>query len=137
MPGLVLNCSALQRTVLIAAFFRLFSEIAIGASWGVTLFAETRTSGGYPTLVYSILLNIATKLELRKATHAAKLELLEATLVTLESYKRRCTVGILCPMRNVPGCIAMSRPTAHCSHRRIFQVILGNRHWGELGGFPL
>ena len=54
-------------------------------------FAETRTSGGYPTLVYSILLNIATKLELRKATHAAKLELLEATLVTLESYKRRCT----------------------------------------------
>ena len=33
------------------------------------LFAETRTSGGYPTLVYSILLNIATKLELRKATH--------------------------------------------------------------------
>ena len=56
------------------------------------LFAETRTSGGYPTLVYSMLLNIATKLELRKATHAAKLELLEATLVTLESYKRRCTV---------------------------------------------
>ena len=55
-------------------------------------FAETRTSGGYPTLVYSILLNIGTKLELRKATHAAKLELLEATLVTLESYKRRCTV---------------------------------------------
>ena len=55
-------------------------------------FAETRTSGGYPTLVYSILLNIATKLELWKATHAAKLELLEATLVTMESYKRRCTV---------------------------------------------
>ena len=50
-------------------------------------FAETRTSGGYPALVYSIL-----KLELRKATHAAKLELLEATLVALESYKRRCTV---------------------------------------------
>ena len=45
-----------------------------------------------PTLVYSILLNIATKLELRKATRAVKLELLEATLVTLESYKRRCTV---------------------------------------------
>ena len=56
-------------------------------------FAETRTSGGYPTLVYSILLNIATQLELRKATHAAKLELLEATLVALESYKRRCTVA--------------------------------------------
>ena len=56
-------------------------------------FAETRTSGGYPTLGYSILLNIATNLELRKATHAAKLELLEATLVALESYKRRCTVG--------------------------------------------
>ena len=55
-------------------------------------FAETRTSGGCPTLVYSILLNIATKLELQKATHGAKLELLEATLVTLESYKRRCTV---------------------------------------------
>ena len=53
------------------------------------LFAETRTSGGYPTLVYSILLNIARKLELRKVTHAAKLELLEATLVALESYKRR------------------------------------------------
>ena len=33
-----------------------------------------------------------TKLELQKATHGAKLELLEATLVTLESYKRRCTV---------------------------------------------
>ena len=59
------------------------------------LFAETRTSGGYPTLVYSILLNIGTKLELRKATHAAKLELLEATLVTLESYERRCTVLLL------------------------------------------
>ena len=58
-------------------------------------FAETRTSGGYPTLVYSILLNIATKLELRKATHAAKLELLEATLVALESYKRRRTVHTL------------------------------------------
>ena len=58
-------------------------------------FAGTRTSGGYPTPVYSILLNIATKLELRKATHAAKLELLEATLVTLElSYKRRCTVPL-------------------------------------------
>ena len=57
------------------------------------LFAETRTSGGYPTLVHIILLNIATKLELRKATHAAKLELLEATLVALESYKRRCTVA--------------------------------------------
>ena len=42
--------------------------------------------------MYSILLNIATKLELQKATHGAKLELLEATLVTLESYKRRCTV---------------------------------------------
>ena len=56
-------------------------------------FAGTRTSGGYPTPVYSILLNIATKLELRKATHAAKLELLEATLVALESYKRRCTVS--------------------------------------------
>ena len=55
-------------------------------------FAGTRTSGGYPTPVYSILLNIATKLELQKATHGAKLELLEATLVTLESYKRRCTV---------------------------------------------
>ena len=55
-------------------------------------FAETSTSGGYPTLVYSILLNIATKLELRKATHAAKLELLEATLVALESYKRRTAV---------------------------------------------
>ena len=60
-------------------------------------FAGTRTSGGYPTLVYSILLNIATKLELRKATHAAKLELLEATLVALESYKRRCTVLDLQP----------------------------------------
>ena len=62
----------------------------------VTFFAETRTSGGlgYPTLVYRILLNIVTKLELRKATHAAKLELLEATLVTLESYKRRCTVCV-------------------------------------------
>ena len=55
-------------------------------------FAGTRTSGGYPTPVYSILLNIATKLELQKPTHGAKLELLEATLVTLESYKRRCTV---------------------------------------------
>ena len=55
------------------------------------IFAETRTSGGYPTLVYSILLNIATKLELRKATHAAKLEFLETTLVTLEPYKPRCT----------------------------------------------
>ena len=42
--------------------------------------------------MYSILLNIATNLELQKATHGAKLELLEATLVTLESYKRRCTV---------------------------------------------
>ena len=59
-------------------------------------FAETRTPGGYPTLVYSTLLNIATKLELQKATHAAKLELLEATLVALESYKRRCTVDSLC-----------------------------------------
>ena len=57
-------------------------------------FAETRTSGGYPTLVYSILLNIATKLELQKDTHAAKLELLEATLVTLESYKRCCTAAV-------------------------------------------
>ena len=55
-------------------------------------FAETRTSGGYPALVYNMLLNIVTQLELRKATHAAKLELLEATLVTLESYKRCCTV---------------------------------------------
>ena len=55
-------------------------------------FAGTRTSGGHPTPVYSILLNISTQLELRKASHAAKLELLEATLVTLESYKRRCTV---------------------------------------------
>ena len=44
------------------------------------------------TPLWCTLLNIATKLELRKATHAAKLELLEATLVTLESYKRRCTV---------------------------------------------
>ena len=42
--------------------------------------------------MYSVLLNISTKLELRKATHAAKLELLDATLVALESYKRRCTV---------------------------------------------
>ena len=58
-------------------------------------FAETRTSGGYPTLVYSILLNIVTKLELWKATHAARLELLEATLVALESYKRRRTVYLL------------------------------------------
>ena len=58
----------------------------------VTFFAETRTSGGYPTLVYRLLLNIATNLELRKATYATKLESLEATLVTLESYKRRCTV---------------------------------------------
>ena len=57
-------------------------------------FAETRTSGGYPTPVYSILLNITTKLELYKAAHAAKLELLEATLVALESYKRRCTVYV-------------------------------------------
>ena len=46
-------------------------------------FAGTRTSGGYPTSVYIILLNIATKLELQKATHGAKLELLEATLVNL------------------------------------------------------
>ena len=47
-------------------------------------------------LQYSILLNIATKLELQKATDGAKLELLEATLVTLESYTRRCTVrGLL------------------------------------------
>ena len=59
-------------------------------------FEGTRTSGGYPTPVYIILLNIiiATKLELQKATHGAKLELLEATLVTLESYKRRCTVKV-------------------------------------------
>ena len=55
-------------------------------------FAGHRTSGGYPTPVYSVLLNIATTLELQKATHGAKLELLEATLVTLESYKRCCTV---------------------------------------------
>ena len=44
-------------------------------------------------MVYSILLNIATNLELRKVTHAVKLELLEATLVTLESYKRRYTAS--------------------------------------------
>ena len=42
---------------------------------------------GYPTpvLAYTRLLNIATQLELQKATHGAKLELLEATLVTLEN----------------------------------------------------
>ena len=34
-------------------------------------FAGTRTSGGYHTPVYSILLNIATKLELQKATHGS------------------------------------------------------------------
>ena len=52
----------------------------------------------------------------------------------------RASIGILCPivaMRNVPGCIAVFRPTAHCSHRRIFQVIFGNRDRGELGGLPL
>ena len=59
-------------------------------------FAGTRTSGGYPTPVYRMLLNIATQLELQKAAHGAKLELLdlEATLVALESYKRCCTVAL-------------------------------------------
>ena len=56
--------------------------------------AGTRTSGGYPIPVYSILLNTATQLKLQKATHGANLELLEAILATLDSYKRRCTVRI-------------------------------------------
>ena len=40
--------------------------------------------------MYSILLNMATKLELCKATHAAKLELLrlEATLVVTNAVAR-------------------------------------------------
>ena len=75
------------------------------------LFAETRTSGGYPTLVYSILLNIATKLELWKATHEAKLELQEATLVALESYKRRCTVVPISVPVPVPGSLRVSPST--------------------------
>ena len=49
----------------------------------------------------------------------------------------KVSIGILSPMQNVLGCIAMSRPTLHCSHRRIFQVIFGNRDGGELGVFPL
>ena len=91
----VIHCAAylLPSTVILlqcnGVYKNLLTKILSGY---VYFFAETRTSGGYPTLVYSILLNIATKLELRNATHAAKLELLEATLVALESYKRRCTV---------------------------------------------
>ena len=49
----------------------------------------------------------------------------------------KVSIGILSPMQNVPGCIALSRPTEHCPHRRIFQVIFRNRGGGELGGFPL
>ena len=80
------------------------------------LFAGTRTSGGYPTPVYSILLSIATKLELQKATHGAKLELLdlEATLMTLESYKRRCTVRYTGSYKEAPtrpcGCHRRGEP---------------------------
>ena len=47
------------------------------------------------------------------------------------------SIGVLCPMQNVPACTALSNPTAHCPHRHIFQVIFGNRDGGELGGFPL
>ena len=49
----------------------------------------------------------------------------------------KVSIGVLSPMQNVPGCIALSRPTEHCPHRHIFQVIFGNRDRGELGGFPL
>ena len=48
--------------------------------------------------MYSILLTIATNVELQKATHGPKLELLEATLVTLESYKR-CSEQCHAPKR--------------------------------------
>jgi hypothetical protein len=47
------------------------------------------------------------------------------------------SIGTLSHMQNEPPCTAMTRPTEHCPHRRIFQVIFGNRDRGELGGFPL
>ena len=93
--GNVLNTITAQR--------RLY-EFAITKILSGYFFAETRTPGGYPTSVYSTLLNIATNLELRKATHATKLELLEATLVTLESYKRRCTVVVYDSIRLTRDC---------------------------------
>ena len=52
----------------------------------------------------------------------------------------KVSIVILRPMHNGPPCTEMVHPTshcAHCPHRRIFQVIFGNRDGGELGGFPL
>ena len=49
----------------------------------------------------------------------------------------KVSIGILCLMQIAPPCTAMPHPTAHCPHRRIFQVIFGNRDGGELGGFLL
>ena len=46
-------------------------------------------------------------------------------------------IGMFIPMQNGPPCTEMVHPTAHCPHRRNFQVIFGNRDGGELGGFPL
>ena len=48
----------------------------------------------------------------------------------------KVSIGTLSPMRSGHPCTEMSRPTAHCPHRRIFQVIFGNRDRGELRGFP-
>ena len=49
----------------------------------------------------------------------------------------KVSIGIVCLMQKVPPCTAMSSPTAHCPHRRSFQVIFSNRDRGELGGVPL
>ena len=49
----------------------------------------------------------------------------------------KVSIGTLSPMRSGHPCTEMAHPTAHCPHRRIFQVIFGNRDGGELGGFPL
>ena len=35
----------------------------------------------------------------------------------------KVSIGVLCPMQNGPPCTEMVHPTAHCPHRRIFQVI--------------
>ena len=49
----------------------------------------------------------------------------------------KVSIGTLSPMRSGHPCTEMARPTAHRPHRRIFQVIFGNRDRGELEGFPL
>ena len=46
-------------------------------------------------------------------------------------------IGISCIMQVDPPCTELTHPTAHCPHRRTFQVIFGNRDGGELGFFPL